>query len=146
LTADLFSSYNLQNKNICLNLDFEQIYLGLDTAIPLGIIVNELVTNSLKHAFPNGNNWEISISLKKIKDLAANKEISRADSACSQEKDFQYTLTVADNGRGIPEEINFRNADSLGLQLVNILVEQIEGCLELRRNQGTEFCIGFNDI
>ena len=107
MTADLFSSYNLQNKNICLNLDFEQIYLGLDTAIPLGIIVNELVTNSLKHAFPNGNNWEISISLK---------------------------------------EINFRNADSLGLQLVNILVEQIEGCLELRRNQGTEFCIGFNDI
>lgn len=64
LTADLFSSYNI-HKNISLNLDLEQIYLGLDTAIPLGIIVNELVTNSLKHAFPNGNKWEISISLKK---------------------------------------------------------------------------------
>jgi PAS domain S-box-containing protein len=145
LTADLFSSYNI-HKNISLNLDLEQIYLGLDTAIPLGIIVNELVTNSLKHAFPNGNKWEISISLKKIKDLGVNKEVSRADSACSQKKDFQYTLTVADNGKGIPEEINFRNTDSLGLQLVNILVEQIEGCLELRRNRGTEFFIKFNDI
>lgn len=83
---------------------------------------------------------------KEIKDLGVNKEVSRADSACSQKKDFQYTLTVADNGKGIPEEINFRNTDSLGLQLVNILVEQIEGCLELRRNRGTEFFIKFNDI
>ena len=52
-------------------------------------------------------------------------------------------LTVADNGKGIPEEIDFENADSLGLQLVNILVEQIDGCIELKRNHGTEFTIWF---
>ncbi|RXA21871.1 PAS domain S-box protein [Methanosarcina sp. MSH10X1] len=146
LTADLFLSYNLRNENINLSLDFEQVYLGLDTAIPLGIIVNELVSNSLKHAFPDGNKWEISISLKKIKELTTNKEDSREDCECSRERDFQYTLTIADNGRGIPEGIDFRNTDSLGLQLVNILVEQIEGCIELGRNQGTEFCIWFNNI
>ena len=59
---------------------------------------------------------------------------------------FHYILTVADNGKGIPEEIEFPNTDSLGLQLVNILVEQIDGCIELKRNHGTEFTIWFSNV
>jgi two-component sensor histidine kinase len=59
---------------------------------------------------------------------------------------FQYALTVGDNGQGIPKEIDFENPDSLGLQLINILVEQIDGCVELKRNHGTEFTIWFKNI
>lgn len=146
LTKELFSSYNLRNEDLSLKLKLEQVYLDMDTSIPLGIIVNELVSNSLKHAFPDENKWEISITLKKIEDFNTNKESSKVNSECNQGKDFQYKLTVADNGRGIPEKIDFKNVDSLGLQLVNILVEQIDGCIELKRDHGTEFTIWFNNI
>lgn len=145
LTSELFSSYNLRNKNIGLKLDLEQVDLGLDTAIPLGIIVNELVSNAFKHAFSDGKKWEIVIRLRKTKDLDISKSDSESDSECNQ-KNFQYVLTVTDNGRGIPEEIDFKDTDSLGFQLVNLLVEQIDGCIELKREQGTEFIIWFNDI
>ena len=72
LTADLFSSYNLRNEDISLRLDLKQVYLGMDTAIPLGIIVNELVSNSLKHAFPADTKGEIRISLCRTETLASN--------------------------------------------------------------------------
>lgn len=144
LTKELFSSYNFRDENISLNLDLDQIYLGMDTAVPLGIIVNELVSNSLKHAFPVGKKWEINISLKKTEDFTINEGFE-IDNECNNE-DFQYTLTVADNGKGIPKEIYLENVESLGLQLVSLLVEQIEGCIELRREQGAKFTIWFNDI
>lgn len=64
--------------------------------------------------------------------------------SCQDEPNSDYILTVADNGIGIPEDIDFRNSDSLGLQLINILVEQIDSCIELRRNRGTEFVIWFS--
>ena len=76
LTADLFSSYNLGNDSISLKLDLEQVYLGMDTAIPLGIIVNELVSNALKHAFPAGMEGEIYINLCKTETSAAMYDIS----------------------------------------------------------------------
>jgi PAS domain S-box-containing protein len=144
LTKELFSSYNLRNDDISLILDLQEAYFDMDTAIPLGIIVNELVSNSLKHAFSDGKEWEISISLKKTKDLGLNRENPETDNIYRE--NYQYILTVADNGRGIPEEIDLQTVDSLGLQLVNILVEQIEGCIELKREQGTEFAIWFNNI
>jgi len=131
LTADLFGSYNLSD-NICLKLDLEQIHLDMDIAIPLGIIVNELVSNSLKHAFPAGRAGEICINLCRTPFMGKN--------------DFRYVLTVADNGKGIPEEIDFTNTDSLGFQLVNLLVEQMEGRIELKRDHGTKFIIWFNNI
>ena len=147
LTADLFSSYNLGDKDISLKLNLDQIYLGMDTAIPLGIIVNELVSNSFKHAFPDRRrHGEIQISLCRTEAPIAKNEISSPDKDCLQKRGFEYILTVADNGKGIPEEIDFRNSGSLGLQLVNILVEQIDGCMELNRSKGTEFTIWFNNI
>jgi PAS domain S-box-containing protein len=129
LTADLFDSYNLRNGYINLKLDLEKINLDMDIAIPLGIIVNELVSNSLKHAFFAGKAGEICINLCKIPFIGKNR--------------FHYMLTVEDNGKGIPEEVDFQNSESLGLQLVNILIEQIDGCIELIRNHGTKFTIRF---
>ena len=146
LTSELFSSYNVGNDNISLNLDLEQVYLCMDPAIPLGIIVNELVSNALKHAFPAGSKGEIQIRLRKAETPAANHDISDSG-PCSMEKDsFDYILRVADNGKGMPEEIDFENADSLGLKLVNILVEQIDGYIELKRDHGTEFTIRFRNV
>ncbi|RXA19857.1 PAS domain S-box protein [Methanosarcina sp. MSH10X1] len=146
LTEDLFSSYKPRNKDISLKLDLEQVYLGMDTAIPLGIIINELVSNSFKHAFPDSRNDGIRINLSRTKALAAGKEIPDRNRECTEKDNFDYILEVSDNGKGIPEEINFKNTDSLGLQLVNILVEQIDGCIKLKRDHGTKFTIWFNDI
>ena len=143
LTADLFSSYGVGNNIISLRLDLEQVYLSMDTAIPLGIIVNELVSNALKFAFPAGRDGEIYINISRIKTFAGRYNISNLDGECANKDNFNYMLIVADNGKGISEEIDFRNAESLGLQLVNILVEQIDGCIELKRNQGTEYTIWF---
>ncbi len=144
LTADLFSSYQVGNNRISLKLELEQVNLGMDTAIPLGIIVNELVSNSLKHAFPAGSKGEISICLQKTEAYTLNSEKPETGTSCQNKQKSDYILTVTDNGKGIPGEIDFKNIDSLGLQLINILVEQIEGCIELKRENGTEFEIWFN--
>ena len=146
LTADLFDLYNLGNRGISLKLDLEKIPLDMDIAIPLGIIVNELVSNSLKHAFPAGKTGEIHISLCKKESFAANYDISGLCPSCMEKNDLHYILTVEDNGKGIPEEIEFPNPDSLGFQLVNLLVEQIDGYMELQRNNGTKFVIWFRNI
>jgi len=142
LTADLFSSYRVGNDSISLKLDLEQVYLNMDTAIPLGIIVNELVSNALKYAFP-ARDGEIYINFCRTETFAARYDIFSLDEECLNKNDFRYMLVVADNGKGIPEEIDFKNAESLGLQLVNILVEQIDGCIKLKRNQGTKYSIQF---
>ncbi|MGB9927010.1 MAG: histidine kinase dimerization/phosphoacceptor domain -containing protein [Methanosarcina sp.] len=162
LTRELFHSYNLRNEGIKLKMELEQAYLGMDTAIPLGIIVNELVSNSLKHAFPGKEKGEISICLKQVKNsvLAVDKENLKGISGCNNETsdkssdagntynkdDFHYLLKVTNTGKSIPEEIDFQNADSLGFQLVNILVEQIDGCVELEKEKRTEFTIWFKNI
>jgi two-component sensor histidine kinase len=163
LTTNLLSSYTVEDENISLKLNLERICLGMDTAIPLGIIVNELVSNSLKYAFEPGKKGEISISLYRSENhngMHENSANSRADTgfknakslqytlvvAVKNAKSLQYTLVVADNGPGIPEEIDIENADSLGLKLVNVLVEQIEDHLELKRAAGTEFRITFSNI
>jgi len=178
LTADLFSSYRVGNNNINLKLNLEPVYLGMGTAIPLGIIVNELISNALKHAFPERREGEISINLCRIETFAARYGIPGQDKAnpagnnCPDDNypnnyrdvqdypdreehtgdryfkyynNFNYILTVRDNGKGIPKEIDFQTTDSLGLQLVNILVEQIDGYIELKRYPGTEFTICFNN-
>jgi len=148
LTAYLLNLYNLKTAGVNLKLDFEEIYLNMDTAIPLGIIVNELVSNSLKHAFPHGKQKEIRIILQKKENFTADRANSEPGTEFGdncEEDTFIYALTVADNGKGIPEEIDLQNAETLGLQLVNILVEQIDGCIKLKRSQGTEFTIWFNN-
>ncbi len=136
LTADLLSSYNLLDKDVSLKLDIEEVYFDMDTAIPLGIIVNELVSNSFKHAFPSKKKREIQIKL-----FGNNLSDDKEDLA---ENGTRYTFIVSDNGVGIPEEIDFENTETLGLQLVNILVDQLDGKIELKRDNGTEFTISFS--
>ncbi|HEY3361751.1 MAG TPA: PAS domain S-box protein [Methanosarcina sp.] len=138
LAENLFQTYSLKSKNIHLSMELEEnVFLNMDTGIPLGIIVNELVSNSLKHAFPSKDRGEIQIKLHKEKNGKHKKECYKATS---------FSLIVSDNGIGIPESINIEKVDSLGIQLINTLVDQLDGELELKRNNGTEFTIKFTVI
>jgi PAS domain S-box-containing protein len=126
LANHLFRSYGINTNVIQLKINSDDVFLGVDTAIPCGLIINELVSNSLKHAFPDGREGEVRIEL-------------RAD-------DGQFMLMVSDNGVGFPQDLDFRDTGSLGLQLVNTLVEQIEGTIELDRSDGTAFRIAFAEL
>jgi two-component sensor histidine kinase len=150
LIADLLGSYSTENSKIQVNLDVSSVFLGVDTAVSLGIIINELFTNSIKYAFPVGSGGEIRISLVRETDTEEANE-----NKCSSEIPSEslpvisgacehYKLVFADNRRGFPEEIDFRNSDTLGLQLVNALVDQLDGCIELKRDHGAEFNIWFS--
>jgi len=149
LTADLFNSYIVRKGDVGMQLNIEEIFLGMDTAVPLGIIINELVSNSLKHAFPSGRKGEVCISLCRTEENNENKSISNIinnmDSKSPVDKNIQHILVVSDNGLGFPENVDFRNTNSLGLQLVNILVEQLEGTIELENDSGTKFKIWFKE-
>ena len=150
LTADLLNSYALKSDNIRLELDVEEIFIGMDTAIPLGTIINELVSNSLKHAFTPEKSGEIRISFLRTENYengrknSKNSDNENGDNAES-EGQSGFVLIVSDSGEGFPEEIDFRNTDSLGLQLVNTLVNQIGGTITLKKGRGTEFSIRFRE-
>lgn len=149
LTSELFHSYIIRKEDIEMQLDIEEVFLGMDTAVPLGIIVNELVSNSLKHAFPSGRKGKIHIKLSREEKSTRNKSISNITNnigaKSSVENNIHYTLVVSDDGLGFPENIDFRSTNSLGLQLVNILVEQLDGSIELESDSGTKFKIRFKD-
>jgi PAS domain S-box-containing protein len=119
----LFRSYGVNTNLIKLKIHVDDVSLGVDAAIPFGLVVNELVSNSLKHAFPDDRAGEIRITL-------------RLDGG-------QSLLMVSDNGVGFPENLDFRDTRSLGLQLVNTLVDQLEGTIELDRSEGAAFKITF---
>jgi PAS domain S-box-containing protein len=148
LTSDLLSSYTVRKEDVKLKLETEDIFLGMDTAIPLGIIINELVSNALKHAFPAGRRGEIRIKLCR-KEISENNNIGKIrgnnDRGSQIKNSYLYSLVVSDDGLGFPESIDFKNTDSLGLQLVNILVEQLEGTIEMEKHGGTTFKIGFTE-
>jgi PAS domain S-box-containing protein len=122
IVSNLISSYSKKN-DIELTLNIENVFLDLDASIPCGLIVNELVTNSLKYAFQKSNNNQLKISLKQIKQ--------------------QIELEISDNGPGLPNKFNFRKTKSLGLQLVVALVEQLEGEIHLQNTNGASFKITF---
>ncbi len=127
LTSSLFRSLTPQSASVSLDLDVADILLGIDAAIPVALMLNELVSNSLEHAFPQGGDGAMSITFKPI-------SASR------------YKMVVADNGVGIPEELDFRNSDSLGLQLVCLLSKQLGGNIELDRRGGTRFTVEFEEL
>jgi two-component sensor histidine kinase len=136
LTENLFLTYRLGNTGLSLNMDLEgDVFLGMDTAVPLGIIINELVTNSLKHAFKGRDRGEIRIKLHRDKDTEEGK--------IEECKSTSFSLIVSDNGIGIPENLDIENLDSLGLQLVASLVDQLDGEFKLKRDNGIEFTMKF---
>ncbi|MGZ7108430.1 MAG: sensor histidine kinase [Methanobacterium sp.] len=123
LSINLFQTYVTNPDLINLNIDAEEVMLDINLAIPLGLILNELVTNVMKHAFKVDKKGEIKIKF--------------------HSKEGEYTLTVSDNGIGFPEGLDYKNIDSLGLKLVNSLTDQISGKIELDKTHGTTFNIIF---
>lgn len=124
LTHHLLHSYGAVANNVTLNLDIGPLLLSIETAIPCGLIINELISNAFKHAFPNGRSGKIWVEL----DPAG---------------DSQLSLVVRDDGVGLPPDFDFYRTSSLGITLVNTLVKQIEGSIELESKAGTAVKIIF---
>jgi len=123
ITNHLFTMFSRNAKKIQLELDVGEFYLDIDKAIPCGLIINELVSNAFKHAFPDGESGKIHVKLDNKLD--------------------RYTIVVKDNGIGIPDDVDIGNTKTLGLQLVNDLVNQIDGSYEIQSDGGTVFKIAF---
>jgi len=160
----LSNAYNF--NSIEFNINVQDISFNIDTAIPLGLIINEIITNSLKYAFPTSD-CEPAINKftdpatpgfgpvdNKFADSVANhhgssklfKDHKAEIETKLEKKDGKYIMTIRDNGIGLPEDFDIKNVDTLGLKLVNILVEQLEGSVEIISNNGTTFKINFNEI
>lgn len=126
ITRNLFHSYGRPEGGISLVFELEEVYLNLDTSIPCGLIINEVVSNSLKYAFKGRRTGEIKIEFSKLED-------------------GRLKLIVGDNGIGLPSNFDIENAESLGLQLVTTLITQITGDLNIRTEDGTQFNIVFKE-
>jgi PAS domain S-box-containing protein len=124
LSNHLFASYNLNPRHISLRQNVKDANLPLDAAIPCGLLVNELVSNALKHAFPDNRTGEIFIQLLK------------------NDRD-ELELIVRDNGIGLPQKLNVENNNSLGLRLVRSLARQLKGKLEIYNDEGAVFSLAF---
>jgi PAS domain S-box-containing protein len=125
LVNSLFRSYGVNPAKIALRVEVDDVSLELDSAIPCGLIINELVSNALKYAFPEDRKGEVRVVL-------------------GSTKEDEFMLTVSDNGAGMPEHIDFRNTESLGLHLVTMLAEdQLHGKIELNSVGGTKYHITF---
>ncbi len=118
LVNNLFKVYSAHSKHIKLQLNIENIDFNLDNATACGLIINELVSNSLKHAFSKNDNGKIVVTLKKM----INDRI---------------LLDVYDNGMGFPKDIDYKNTDSLGLKLISTITKQMDGNISIERNNGT---------
>jgi PAS domain S-box-containing protein len=123
ISKNLVHSYSGPENPPELHLDTGNIHLNLDTAIPCGLIINEIISNALKYAFPNNRKGNIYVSMK--------------------ETDRAICISIADDGVGLPDHVDYRNTESLGLQLVVTLVEQINGKIRLDNKKGTKFVIDF---
>ena len=125
ITSNLLQNPEVNSDLIKINVDVDDFSIGMETAVPMGLIINELVTNSIEHAFSQGNG-DIDLNLHK------NCET--------------FILTVKDNGIGLPESLDPKNVKTLGLRLVNSLVEQIDGNMEVEVESGTTFKITFEEL
>jgi PAS domain S-box-containing protein len=129
LITNLLNSHRIKIDIIDLQLNIQELEMNVDLAVNLGLILNELISNSFKHAFPNGKGFDGS-KCKLVINLC-NVGVRK------------YIIIVKDNGCGFPENLNFRDTNSLGMQLVISLVDQIKAEIELKREQGTEFKLTF---
>jgi two-component sensor histidine kinase len=123
LSASLFRAYRVNPAAVDVRVDADAYALEVDRAVSLGLIVNELVSNALKHAFPGDRQGCVIVSLK-----------TRGDEG-------DVALTVSDDGIGFPEDVDYRMTPTLGMQLVVTLVDQVGGTVTLDRSNGTTFTI-----
>ncbi len=128
-------SYSIDPSYINFNLDIDDVSLDINTAIPCGLIINELVTNSLKYAFPA--NYCKSPNTTNLNEICIYLHSYKKN---------KFILIISDNGVGLPENINYKNNGTLGLLLVNSLVDQLDGTIELDRTNGTKFKLIFNKL
>lgn len=124
LTSQLFQSYNT-SPGIKLNMEIDNLDLDINTSVPLALIVNEIMSNSLKHAFSGKETGNIWVNFCKNGDM--------------------YELIVEDDGIGFPDDLNFENTESLGMQIVNSLIKQINGEIIMEKTLGTRFTVNFKD-
>ncbi|OPY24263.1 MAG: sensory histidine kinase AtoS [Methanobacterium sp. PtaU1.Bin242] len=126
MVSNLFHTYGVKSR-ITTIIDVEKAFLNVETSVPLGLIISELVSNSLKYAFPDDRKGRLLISLKG--------------------KDKEFELVIEDDGVGLPKNLDFRNIEtSLGLRLVNSLVNQLDGSIDLDKSHGTKFIIKFSEL
>lgn len=125
MVSGLLSTYKVNPEQIKVNIEAKNIYMDINTAVPCGLIINELVTNSLKHGFPRGLEGIISIKL---------------------EKNEKYILKVSDTGVGIKEDIDIKKSNTLGFLLVNSLIKQLDGTIKLDQSVETRFIIEFSKL
>ncbi len=137
LMRNLFMSYGEQASAVDLCLEVANITLGMDTAVPCGLIINELVSNSLKHAFSADRSGKVRIVMNPA---------DPPDGMKGGPAEKWFRLTVSDDGKGFPPGLNFRDTESLGLKLVCTLTEQLKGRIELESGRGTRFTILFKEI
>ena len=128
LISNLIVSIKGTDNNISTEINVEQIHLNIDTAIPLGLLINEIITNSLKYGIKDGNEGVISLEIKNI----------RHD---------EYQMIISDNGGGFADGVNFRNSKSLGLMLIHRLTIQLKGNIEKDNTfSGTKYVLNFKEI
>ncbi|AUB59752.1 diguanylate cyclase [Methanobacterium subterraneum] len=125
LARDLFNSFLEDQERVELVMELEDLNLDINTAIPLGLILNELLTNSMKYAFPNGQHGIITIKFFKEAE--------------------KYVMIVSDDGIGLPADLDIEKTDTLGLQLVKSLIGQIEGIISVKRDSGTNITTQFQE-
>ena len=126
LTENIICTLRPSSQDVNFILDADDVSLSIDTAVPCGLLVNELITNAYKHGFPSGGPGTLTVTLRRAED-------------------GRIHLQVADTGRGIPEGLNLRETESLGMQLVFTLIDQLEGSIEIttRSGEGTRFDLTF---
>ncbi|MFO7891784.1 MAG: histidine kinase dimerization/phosphoacceptor domain -containing protein, partial [bacterium] len=124
LISYLFHSYEINRNIISTKITVDDIFLNINKAIPCGLILNELISNSLKHAFPKGKDGTISVTM-------------------TSDKQKEITLIIQDDGIGFPQDLQLEKTDSLGLQLVKTLTNQLGGTITLHENNGSKFLIKF---
>ena len=133
----LSHSYSIDQSYIKFQLDIDDISLDINTAIPCGLIINELVTNSLKYAFPPKSSGTLLNGGKTSNEIGVYLHHYNKD---------KFILIVSDNGVGLSEDITFANSDTLGLQLINSLVNQLDGTIKLDKTNGTKFKVVFSKL
>ena len=126
LSTNLLHSYQVYENHVQLKQDVATVMLNLDQAIPCGLILNEIVTNAFKYAFPDKRKGEVRISLR--------------------EEDGMINLVMADNGIGLPEGFDYENSETLGLQLVTILTDQLSAELDIDNSEGTKYTLSFRKV
>ncbi len=125
ISTFIFQAYNTKRGNVKLSCKIEDEPISINQAYPLGLVINELISNSLKYAFPEDRTGEITVGMEKL--------------------DKELELTIMDDGIGTPEGFDWKNANSLGLKLVRTLVEnQLDGSIDMESKNGTKFIIKFN--